>query len=799
MRLYSTPQKQAPLIVSFAEYTSNDADESDLSSVSSASEEESEEEEVFSYESEQDDISISESLFALLDVNSDADDVDCDGILETDTVFSQAQLFNVQKIHENSEMSINEGILQIMDLYVKNQLSKQGLERTVKVMCSFLPENHQLPTSAHSILKYVTGLSPPIPATVHYYCESCLTYCGSIADLCEVCNVPTSFGRFFTFNIAALVKFFFEHRDLASIIDSNNNDNNNGDSVNSLKDGSVYKSFKDSIAKYDLSLVFGTDGVRIRKGPKELWLSMFTIAEVPVHLQRSFLTVIGVWYDSKKPDMKTFLKPFAEEMELLDQVGYECGVEWSHPLTKESHKSVVRLLVTVLDSPARSMVQNVMLYNSRYGCNMCEIKTQRTPVEPEVKRRRVYYYCHHPKLRTKENMLKQAEDAAAREVPVKGVRGLSVLSLIPSVDMSKCVVPEYLHSVCLGVVKQLLVTWTEKAGEWCIANQITEIDAFLRTFKHPSFVHRSVRQLKSLKFWKASDFYYFLLFESLPSLSGHLPQKFLQHLMLLIRGIFTLLKSHITEAEIDEAEKLLKLFTLEFGILYGNRQLTSNVHQLIHLALCVRMFGPLHCFSAFSLEDLNGLIARTTHGSKEVDMEIVNNIKICQGITILRNIVSRDSDGPNFSDAHSSGEFLGKILNVMLSPDDLQMLQDNEPTVYSRAKLGYDEYTSVRHKPLATENFHIMWEENGQKKFGSILYFAQTKADKYVVIRVLPVNHTKVFCHYETMICIENFVPVEFSDTIVAVPFTQIVPCITKVGKIGCYMYKRPNRYRYVM
>ena len=74
-----------------------------------------------------------------------------------------------------------------------------------------------------------------------------------------------------------------------------------------MKDGSVYKLLNANKNRYDVNIIFGSDGVMIRKGStKELWLAMFTIAEVPIHFQASFLTVVGVWYGQKKTDMKTF-------------------------------------------------------------------------------------------------------------------------------------------------------------------------------------------------------------------------------------------------------------------------------------------------------------------------------------------------------------------------------------------------------------------------------------------------------------------------------------------------------------
>ncbi|KAJ1524653.1 hypothetical protein ONE63_011136 [Megalurothrips usitatus] len=457
--------------------------------------------------------------------------------------------------------------------------------------------------------------------------------------------------------------------------------------------------------------------------------------------------------------MKTFLKPFAEEMVSLDQ-GIGSGVSWVHPVTKQFHRSTVKLLVTVFDAPARAMGQNVMHHNGRYGCNVCETKACLTPPVPGHKRLRRFEYIHTPTLRTKDRMYGQAV-----RVNLEGL------------DHAK---------------------GTSSLGPWCIKDRISDLDEFLKIFRHPSFVHRILRQLGSLKYWKASDFYYFMLFESLPCLKGHLPDIYFQHFTLLVLGIFKLLKTNVTELDISEADSLLRLFVMDFGRLDGPRSCTYSVHQLIHLGLCVRRFGPLHCWSAFVYEDLNGMVAKRTHGTNNVDAEIVRNIKICQGIHVLNN-VAREHHGMNVLRDPLQSEILGKELCVKSPVDELLLLQDNEPTVYSRAKLGYDTFTSEMHKTLKSQNFHVMWMGNEQFQYGSIKYFARTQHGDYVVIRLLKVDHTQVFYHRETQKCAEHLVPVSDTQHQVVIKFVDIVKSIVKVGRIGRYLYKRPNLYRYVL
>ncbi|KAE8742012.1 hypothetical protein FOCC_FOCC012453 [Frankliniella occidentalis] len=466
----------------------------------------------------------------------------------------------------------------------------------------------------------------------------------------DIISTAQTFNNIKIFEGANL-SYYFEKRNLAAAIDLRKV--NYDTSLKDLTDGSIYKSINRNRNRYDVNIILNADGVRIRKTTdNELWIVLGTIAEVPVHLQRSFMIILGVWYGPHKPDMNTYLKPFAEKMRLLDRE----GVFWKNPSTGNIEESLVRLAVVVCDAPARAMIQNLLYFSGRYGCNICEIRTVKSTPVPKKKRIRVYPYVQNINLRTEERMINQASRVGEKD-HVKGVKGPSVLSLIPSVDISVCMVPEYLHSVLIGVVKQVLSIWFNKKGIPNILKpKIAEIDKFLSNQKHPDFVHRTQRQITALKYWKASDFYYYLLFESVPSLAGHLPDKNFQHFLLLVKGIFTLLKSSITRNEIIEADLLLKLFVNNFAAVYGDRELTYNIHQLCHLGLCVQRYGPLFCHSAFPFEDMNGLVARKTHGTTFVDKEIVRNIRICLGIQVLGSIVQSPQQ---CKDAFTVGELLG--------------------------------------------------------------------------------------------------------------------------------------------
>lgn len=59
----------------------------------------------------------------------------------------------------------------------------------------------------------------------------------------------------------------------------------------------------------------------------------------------------------------------------------------------------------------------------------------------------------------------------------------------------------------------------------------------------------------------------------------------------------------ISEEMINYAEKLFKNFNETFTVLYGEENVSFNVHALLHLANDVRRHGPLDSFSVFRFEN----------------------------------------------------------------------------------------------------------------------------------------------------------------------------------------------------
>lgn len=83
------------------------------------------------------------------------------------------------------------------------------------------------------------------------------------------------------------------------------------------------------------------------------------------------------------------------------------------------------------------------------------------------------------------------------------------------------------------------------------------------------------------------------MFYSLPCLTGILNNEALIHYSLLVKSLYTLLKTEISNEELVECEQNLLEFLGLFEIYYGSEAITFNVHSLLHVVESVKKNGPL--------------------------------------------------------------------------------------------------------------------------------------------------------------------------------------------------------------
>lgn len=517
-----------------------------------------------------------------------------------------------------SEASVNGGdaLCQILRVYVENRLTKKALKDLLITLTFLLPEDHIIPKNQYRLLLLIEKILPHSQndfSIKHRMCAECCNYLGIWTEVqienCLRCNSKDVNSFFLEFNLETELRNAFELRNLCDLIDDFQAEcaNRNQEKIYDFTSGSEYIRLKDTVLRgqYDIWMIWYTDGAQVSKsGRSQIWPVYAQVVNIHPKFRRSFQFVCGLFYSNQcsksKPDMNSFLTPFATTLRNL----FLDGFSWFNRRLNTLVSSKVLAVVASLDSPASSSVKNVMPYNGEYGCGSCETKGNSSiidggrrwtfPVDPS-----------NPPLRSAERMEKQAEIADRFESlkHYKGVKGKSILTSIPHFDRSKGLPPDYLHSALLGVMLFLLNLWcsskSHEKGYYLPRKERDEIDKILESIAPPDNVTRIPRKLSKLADWKGSELRAFLLYYGSVVLKGRLVDEYYEHFLLFVRSIHILSSEEIDPSELDLAKTLLNIFVIDFERLY-ERECTSNLHQLLHFADYVKMWGPLWVCSAFT-------------------------------------------------------------------------------------------------------------------------------------------------------------------------------------------------------
>lgn len=172
--------------------------------------------------------------------------------------------------------------------------------------------------------------------------------------------------------------------------------------------------------------------------------------------------------------------------------------------------------------------------------------------------------------------------------------------------MIKQVPLDYMHLVCLGIMKKLLTLWTK--GNMAVRLKPDQLkEASLRSISIrkciPKEFARLPRNLDEIDRWKATEFRLFLLYTGPVILKDLLPKNMYVHLLCLSIGVRILSDNEYCLQLNEYADCLLRYFAKKFSVLYGLKYISYNVHNIIHLSKDVLELGPLDSFSAFEFEN----------------------------------------------------------------------------------------------------------------------------------------------------------------------------------------------------
>lgn len=297
---------------------------------------------------------------------------------------------------------------------------------------------------------------------------------------------------------------------------------------------------------------------------------------------------VALYCNYHKPECASeYLKDFIDEMKLLEQVGYS---------DNSGKMYTVKLGAVVCDAPARAFVKCIKGHSGYDSCERCVQRGEWCGNRKGTGGKPVLSDLSAP-LRTDISFhSKQDKAHHAGTSPFSELQ----CGMVTSFPL------DYMHLVCLGVVRRLIGLWVHGPKPHKLSQTVLSAisDRLTVMQQHiPREFSRKPRSLSEYKLWKATELRLFLLYTGPVVMKEFLLPEVYSNFLDLSVAVRLLLCPSLVEHYVDYAEKLLKYFVESFVNLYEKNQLVYNVHSLIHLADDARHFGVLDNVSAFKYEN----------------------------------------------------------------------------------------------------------------------------------------------------------------------------------------------------
>jgi hypothetical protein len=405
----------------------------------------------------------------------------------------------------------------------------------------------------------------------------------------------------------------------------------------------MFQELRETFANF-VTLSVGIDGLPISRSSNTQFWPILGKVDQSVD-QTPF--VIGLYLGTTKPcSIVQFLGDFVKEFADIEQSG----------VSVNNVKYSVRISNFICDAPARSYVKQCKSHNSYHGCERC--------VDEGSFLGRVVFKSLSSNKRTNESF----RDRLDIDHHV-GVSPLIELKL----DLVQQFPLDYMHLVCLGIVRKLLYTWIKgPLRTRLLPRNINRISQQLVQLREsiPHEFKRKPRTLKELDHYKATEFRLFLLYTGPVVLREFLSRSTFRNFLRLQCSIYVLLSDYADNCEWNEfARQLILSFVEEVKLIYGPEFLSYNMHSLIHLCDDAKRNGKLDHISAFSFENYMQTLKRLLRSKSSQLTQVVYRINELENIKATVTCShNKELDSNTFFVNDSLGNrcFLTKDLKVIM-------------------------------------------------------------------------------------------------------------------------------------
>nr|CAI5846935.1 unnamed protein product [Callosobruchus analis] len=314
-----------------------------------------------------------------------------------------------------------------------------------------------------------------------------------------------------------------------------------------------------------LKLNFHIDGLPVGKSTKkQFWPILMNVAYVSELLKKCF--VVAIYSGNSKPDTgELYRNQFIKELLKLLETGIE---------NMEGKRLSIKINAFICDTPACAFIKCIVSHNAYYSCTKCKVKGCY-----DKKGRHMSFPHTDCEIRT-DSSFRNKDDPEHHQKA-------SPLERLP-IDMIKdFVVADSLHLIDIGLTKKCLNGWVNGSynfKEKFFIPQVKIVKEWLQRTNSmvPRDIHRAIRGLDYLSFWKATEYRTFLLYLGPVILLEFLSKQAYNHFMLLFCSV-TILSSRFYTSKpgfLKIAQNMLIDYIEQFTTLYGEDAISSNVHNL---------------------------------------------------------------------------------------------------------------------------------------------------------------------------------------------------------------------------
>ncbi|VEN37174.1 unnamed protein product [Callosobruchus maculatus] len=430
--------------------------------------------------------------------------------------------------------------------------------------------------------------------------------------------------------------------------------------------------------------------------------------------------LIGAYHGYSKPhDANKFLEYFVKDAQEL----LENGLEY-----KGEHVNV-KLRCIICDAPAKSFIMKIKGHTGYHSCTKC---TQ----EGEYQKGRVCF----PEI----SFTKRSDESFIAQTDEDYHLGTSILTDIPNIGLVTQIPLDYMHLICIGVVKKIINLWLSGPNlkvrlQHRKVSLISERLLSLRSYIPSKFARRP-QEIENISKWKATELRQFLLYTSPIILHQIQSTVIYEHFLTLHVACRILCGKNCNDdkLKLSYAQKLLEHFVQSFSLIYGSELISHNVHGLLHLAEDVDHLGALDSFSAFPFENflktLKSLIRKHEKPLQQLHRRYVEasqtttNLKRASRIHCTVSNMHRD--GPIMEGYFSQNQY--KILEIsgwklsVEKPDNCCMINFKLILIHNFLQMSDGRYfvlgkqlmnlTHIYSKPCLSSQIDCFWANEVDKK-----------------------------------------------------------------------------------